>query len=427
MKILVAAYKFGTEREMGEHLGTYHYFIEMMRRLQYLGNEIVVVAPWLTFWKCGSREIDGVKIFRYYPPLWNSAKWFFLSRPLRSFYLWATQRIVLRLDRQRQWDAILVWQARETGYAVARIASKLSAPFLFRQITAWQWHLTRSVAQVFGQKKWYQLFLALRFLSFLNPILEWLLDRATKRRYAQAIYQAAAKILFVSKAAARAEDLNAALAEKIAIWPVGIETEIFAPHGDKLKWRQSLGIRGKFVLLFIGRISFAEKGIGYLLEAMPKILRRIPDVNLVIIGAQGESQRLQQLIEKLNIAEHVKLVGVQPFERLADYLQATDVLLVPSIWIEHFGQVTIEAMAAGVAVVTTNLGGSPEINLHNQTGLVVPPANAQALAEAAIRLLSDDNLRARFGQAARQRVLENYTYEVLIKQLIEIIHQVKKI
>ncbi len=405
MKLLVVAYKFGTEEELGRHLGTYHYFIEMMRRLAASGHEVLVAAPWLSFFKKGSIDVGGVKVCRYYPPLWNSRKLFFLSRPLRLWYFWATRKTVLKLDRAVKYDAILVWQARETGFAVAKICDRLRAPFMFRQITAWQWHLSRPAAKI--------------------PFLEWVLDRKNQRRFAKTIYEKAAKILFVSRAAAEAERPLGVVAKKVAVWSVGIEADLFAPRDDKLLWKKQLGIRGEQVLLFIGRINFAEKGIGYLLQAMPDIIAKFPDVNLVIIGGGGESERMKALIEKLGIREHVQLVGLKPFEKLPEYLNAVDALIVPSTWVEHFGQVTIEAMAAGLPVITTSLGGGPEINLHNQTGLVVPPADAKTLAQAAVKLLSDEALRHRLGQAGRQRVLQNYTYEVLIDELADIIQSVK--
>jgi len=426
MKIMVVAYKFGSEEEIGRHLGTYHYFIEMTRRLKQNGHEVMVVAPWLSFWKKGSMGVDGVKIFRYYPPLWNSGKWFFLSRPLRLWYMIATKWVVLHLDGRESWDAILVWQARETGYAVSQIASKLHAPFLFRQITAWRWHVERPLPDVLGRKKWYRIISSLGADRLLEPALQWILDRKKQQKFAREIYRSAKKILFVSRAAAEAEALEHHFRSKIIVWPVAIEADLFAPRGDRALWRTRLNVRGEKTLLFIGRINFAEKGVGHLLDAMPEVIREVSEVNLLIIGGGGESERMNAQIKKLNIEANVQLVGRQPFEKLADYLQTTDVLIVPSTWVEHFGQVTIEAMAAGVPVITTNLGGSPEINLHNQTGLVISPADSRALAEAAIRLLTDEEMRVRMGQAARKRVLENYTFEVLIRQLEEIMEGLPK-
>ncbi|OGE99659.1 MAG: hypothetical protein A3J05_00505 [Candidatus Doudnabacteria bacterium RIFCSPLOWO2_02_FULL_48_13] len=386
MKICVVAYKFGTEKEIGEHLGTYHYFIEKMRRLVLLGHEVYVIAPWLSFSNKGSKNVDGVKVLRYYPPFFNRPKLFFINKLLRILYISATQRQVLNLDRKLDLDVVYVWQARETGYAVAQIAYLLRAPFIFRQITAWRWHFERPM-----------------------------LDKKSQEKFAKTIYEKAKQVVFVSHAAAQ-EGLDMGLPpEKIAVIGVGIETDLFKPED----------LEKKYDLLFIGRINFDEKGIGYLLEAMPEIIKSVPDVKLGIIGGGRESQRMLQLIEKLGIKNHVVLLGKQPLTELPRHLNQSKIFVMPSVWIEHFGQVTIEAMACGIPIVGTNIGGTPEISLDGQTGINVPPKDSKLLASAVIKLLGDDELRQRFGRAARQRVEENYTYEILVNKLLETVRNVQ--
>lgn len=426
MKICVVAYKFGTEQEIGEHLGTYHYFIEKMRTLSKLGHEVHVIAPWLNFFHKGSQSFDGIKIIRYYPPFINRPKLLFINSLLRAWYFRATQRQVLRLDETIKPDVFYVWQARETGHAVAQIKQKLHAPFLFRQITAWQWHFDRSAAEIFQNRIWYKFVAKLQLQFILNKFLELVLDRQLHQKFAKEIYSAADKVVFVSRAAT-AEARALGLAEnKIEIIGVGIEPELFA-LGGKEEWRKILSIEGSKVILFIGRINFAEKGIGYLLGALPEIIQSIPEANLVIIGGGGESARMNEHIKQLQIANHVQVVGKKPFTDLPKYLSASDVMVMPSVWVEHFGQVTIEAMAAGVPVVTTDVGGSPEINLHRQTGLVVPAKNSGAIAEAVIRILSDANLHKQFSENARRRVQENYTYEILVNKFLAVVSAARQL
>lgn len=383
MRILVVAYKFGTEQEIGEHLGTYHYFIETLRRMVAQGHEVTVAAPWLSFARRGSVNVDGIQIRRCYPPLFNRPKSLLLNWILRAFYIMAASRQVLDLDRKEQWDAICVWQARETGYAIAKVASKLRAPFIFRQITAWQWHFERMK-----------------------------LDRKAQEKFARTIYDKAKSIIFVSRAAAEAERVLGLPGEKIRTLGVAIETDLFKPE-DKNK-------KGK-VILFIGRINFEEKGIGYLLDAMPEVLKEAPEATLVIVGGGGESDRMFRQIKSLGIENSVRVVGKKPFSELPDYLNTSDVMVVPSVWLEAFGQVTIEAMACGVPVVTSDIGGSAEINIDGETGFVVPRADSRALARAVVKILRDPQLRQTLGRNARKRVEENYSYEVLVNKFLEII------
>lgn len=425
MKILIVAYKFGTEKELGEHLGTYHYFIEIVRRLVASGHEIAVIAPWLSFSKKGSGGFDGVKVIRYYPPLWHKIWAFPFSRLLRFSYIWATQRQVLKFNKKEKPDAIFVWQARETGYAVARIKDKIKIPFVFRQITTWHWHFERGPKEIFGQRSWYKAIKNLGLGRLVDYLLNFLLDQKTQKRYAREIYQKADKVVFLSQVAA-AEGLDMGLDnDKVDTLPVSIETDLFQPLNKKNDLRQKLGINGDKVILFIGRINFAEKGIGYLLEALPSIITEIPGVNLVIVGSGGETPRMMAMIKDLQIEKNVQLVGSKSFYQLIDYLNAADVFATPSVWMEAFGQVTIEAMACGLPVATSDAGASPEININNETGFVVPAKNKEALAEALTQILKDDQLAESFGREGRQRVLENYTYEVVIEKLLAIIQSIK--
>jgi len=104
MNICVVAYKFGTEKEIGEHLGTYHYFIEILRRLVKKGHQVFVIAPWHSFSQKGSQQVDGVKVLRYYPPLWHKVWAYPLSRFLPWWYIKATQRMVLGFNQKQKPD-----------------------------------------------------------------------------------------------------------------------------------------------------------------------------------------------------------------------------------------------------------------------------------------------------------------------------------
>ena len=407
MVIAVVAYKFGTEKEIGEHLGTYHYFIEKMRQLVRRGHKVVVIAPWLSFFRKGSEDVDGVAVVRYYPPLLNKPKTFWLNKLFRFWYIKSTQAQILKLDREKDLTIIYVWQARETGFAVAAIKDRLRAPFVFRQITAWQWHLRQEPKGI------------------LKPLLNQILERDIHKKFVRAIYQKADRVVFVSRAASQ-EGLDMGLAsEKVAVIGVGIDVDTFQPMADKLGLRERLNLPGDKIVLFIGRINFAEKGLEVLLKAMCEVVSAVSAAHLVIIGGGGESQRVLKQSQALGIADRVHLVGKKSFFELPLFLNASDVLVVPSLWLEHFGQVTIDAMSCGIPVVTSDIGGSPEINMDGQTGFVVPAGDSQALSRALTKLLSDDNLRQNFGENARRRVLENYTYEILTDKFLKLVQDVR--
>ena len=340
-----------------------------------------------------------------------------LNRLVRFFYLKQTQKSVLRIVKAKKIDLVYVYQAREAGYAVSRIKEKLGVPFIFRQITAWHWHFQRPIAEIYGKKKWYQLFNKFG----LDPVLEFLLDRKKQLKFAQEIYQRADKIIFLSKAAIKEGEELGLEANKAFDLGVAIEEDLFKPLDKKQELRKQLGIKGDKVILFIGRINFAEKGIGYLIKAMSGVIKEVAGVNLVIIGGGGEEERMKESIKNLGLDNHIQPVGRKPFTDLVKYINASDVSVTPSVWMEAFGQVTIEAMSCGVPVVTTDAGASPEINIDGQTGFVVPAKDSDKLAQAIIKILNDESLAKRLGFNARQRVINNYTYNVITNKFLEII------
>jgi glycosyltransferase involved in cell wall biosynthesis len=256
--------------------------------------------------------------------------------------------------------------------------------------------------------------------------LESILDKPSHKKYAKEIYKNFDKIILGSSISVDEAVDSGCPMYKTEIQPVTIETEIFKPLNKKSELRKELNIKGEKILLFIGRINFAEKGIGYLLEAVKIAKEKLPDLNLVIIGGGGEEERMLKKIKELQLENFTQHVGRKPLFELVKYINASDVFMMPSVWLETFGQVTIEAMSCGVPVIGFDCGATPEININNKTGFNVPTKNVEAMADAIIKTFSDDERRQQMGVNARQRVIDNYSYEAMIKQYIELVEKLKK-
>ena len=156
-----------------------------------------------------------------------------------------------------------------------------------------------------------------------------------------------------------------------------------------------------------------EKGVAYLLEAAATILRRWPQVHFLVIGDGPEREALQAYAERLGMQKHVHFLGFRQDARAL--VGSLDILVVPSLS-EGTPLVTLEAMAAGVPVVASAVGGIPEQIRHQREGLLVPPANAQALGEAVLQLLNNPSRMQRLGQAGKQRVLSQFRLETMVQQ-----------
>ena len=143
------------------------------------------------------------------------------------------------------------------------------------------------------------------------------------------------------------------------------------------------------------------KGPQVLLAAMPAILSRHPLVRLTIIGTGPFADKLNDMAAELEISHAVTITGWQTASTLAAVFARSDVALVPSLWPEAFGLAALEALAAGCPVVASGAGGLVDLVQHERTGLLVPPGDPAALADAVNRLLADRPLRTRLGDAGR--------------------------
>jgi glycosyltransferase involved in cell wall biosynthesis len=152
-----------------------------------------------------------------------------------------------------------------------------------------------------------------------------------------------------------------------------------------------------FRALFVGRLDHG-KGVDVLLQAMPMC----PDMHVTVIGAGPAHFSLMQLARELGLTDRITFTGALPYEAVARAMRASHVVVIPSRWPEPFGLVGVEAMSVGRAVIGSRAGGIPEWLSDGETGLLVPPGIAQALAAALARLAADRDELHRMGQQAWQ-------------------------
>jgi glycosyltransferase involved in cell wall biosynthesis len=195
-------------------------------------------------------------------------------------------------------------------------------------------------------------------------------------------------------------------------------------------------------LLFVGRVS-PEKGVHVLLDAFQKVIENYPQAQLKIVGGHGslpiqfeaalsDDPKLSELASfydgnyfahlqsklSADMASHVSFAGSIPHRQLVSLYQNADMLILPTVYGEAFGMPIIEAMAMEVPVVATKCGGIPEIVVDGKTGLLVEGGDSTALAQAILRLLSDEDLRKSMGKAARKRAVELCAWEKIVANLL---------
>lgn len=219
--------------------------------------------------------------------------------------------------------------------------------------------------------------------------------------------------------------------EKIHIIPFGIELAPLLNAPSKAEARETLQIPPNvFLAGVVGRLD-RGKGQEFLIRAAAHLRADGKDIHLLIIGEetrgedQGYAHELHMLVKELQMTDHVHFRGF--IQDVAAAYAAMDVFVLTSLS-ETYGMVTIEAMAAGCAVVATDSGGTPELVGYSghpgeaETALLVTPADTPALAEQIARLMDDSDLAARLRDAGRIRACRNFSHETqceAIEHLIE--------
>ena len=194
--------------------------------------------------------------------------------------------------------------------------------------------------------------------------------------------------------------------EKCVVVPLGVDPVRFTP---------STGRRiNQPTLLLVGRLRY-YKGLDTLLQALPTL----PGVRVIVVGDGPMREGWERLADTLRLRDRVTFTGQVPDDDLPGYYQNADIFVLPAnARAEAFGAVLLEAMASGLPCVTTEVGsGTSWVVQDGITGLVVPPRDPWALAEAIRSLLDDPRRREAMGQAARARVEVEFTVERMIARV----------
>lgn len=175
--------------------------------------------------------------------------------------------------------------------------------------------------------------------------------------------------------------------------------------------RRELDLPGAPVGITVARLH-EEKGHRYLVRALPRILQAHPDFTHLLVGEGLEEPSLRKLAEEKGVRRALRFAGYRT--DAVDLMALADLMLHPAL-AESFGFVLVEAMAVGTPPVATRIGGIPEVVEDGVTGLLVPPEDPDALADAAIRLLGDPNRRGALARAGRRRVGALFTAEGMVR------------
>jgi glycosyltransferase involved in cell wall biosynthesis len=214
------------------------------------------------------------------------------------------------------------------------------------------------------------------------------------------------------------DEFNAAgiAPDRIVTLPNGVDTERFRPAAsdEKFALRRELSLPDGPVVIYTGRLV-RYKGLPELLDAWRVIAREYPQAHLVLVGEGGGDlqaceEELRQKAASFGLTESLRFTGA--VENVEDWLRAADIFAFPT-HDEAFGLSLVEAMACGLAVVSTRVGGLADIVRDEENAVAVPPASPERLVAALRSLLDDPEYRARLGTAARAHARTHHDVDVV--------------
>jgi len=193
------------------------------------------------------------------------------------------------------------------------------------------------------------------------------------------------------------------------------DIERYASHEATAKAREELGIGDNdLVIGSVGRLV-RLKGHRVLLEVTADLTEDFPSLKLVIVGDGDERSILEEIRADLGLVNHVMITGIR--DDVERFLPVFDVYVQPTIGREGLPLTVIEAMAARLPVVASDIGGTCEAVIHNKTGILVPPGDQDSLTSALSRILSDQEMRSRMGQEGWKLCKQKFSVESMVEAL----------
>ena len=199
----------------------------------------------------------------------------------------------------------------------------------------------------------------------------------------------------------------------IDVVPFGVDTDVFHPsRPDRASGALSIGLVKSLEPRY---------GIEFAIRAMPQIREAVPDASLTIAGEGSLSESLEALTARLGLESAITFLGRIDHDDVPELMRSFDVLLNTTVVPESFGVVILEGSATGIPVVSSDVGGVREVSVDNETAVLIPPADAEAIARSVVALAADPVRRADLGRAGRSFVEANFEWRQTVAAMLDVL------
>jgi glycosyltransferase involved in cell wall biosynthesis len=324
----------------------------------------------------------GVKVFSY--SVLNLAEMFGVPYPVLSFE--AYKRFV---EVIRKCDIVHAHgHGYMSSYIACKVAKKHEKPFILTQ------HNT-----FIDYRSW---------LNVVEHVNDWTVGRLVLKDSDRVIVVSRKTMEYVLKLGADAS--------RTSVMYNGVDTNFFSPM-NKEECRDKLGLpKNRTLVLTVRRLVY-KNGLDTLIQSTSLLARDHPGLLFIVAGKGPNRNLIEKRVRELRLEGNIKLAGFVPERLLPYYYNAADYFVVPSSSGEGLPLVLLEAMACGLPVIATIVGGIPEIIENMVNGFLVPPRNPKAMAETISTLLSNKELGTAIGKRARKTVEEKFTWEENLRRL----------
>lgn len=203
------------------------------------------------------------------------------------------------------------------------------------------------------------------------------------------------------------------------VFPMGIHTSVFSPEAKTDEVKKKWNIHGKYIL-YVGEI-IESKGVVLLIDALPAIFQKYPDMYLVLVGNGNLKEELTEKCRRLNLSGRVIFTGALPNRELPPYFASAELLVLPS-YNEGFGLVVAEALSCGTPALTTDLESIHDIIKNNETGFFLTEHSSRGISNRIIELFGQPEKLNSAKEAGRKHIIEHFDWETVGKNYSGLIH-----
>jgi L-malate glycosyltransferase len=198
--------------------------------------------------------------------------------------------------------------------------------------------------------------------------------------------------------------------KEIEVIPNFIDTTVYKPKEDSC-FRKNLAAKGEKIIVHTSNFRQVKR-VSDTIRILEKIIKEVP-AKLILVGDGPDRSECERLCRELHLCDHIRFLGKQ--DGLVEILNSADLFLIPS-QSESFGLAALEAMACGIPVVSSSVGGLPELIRHNQTGFIAEIGDIDRMAKYSIDLLTNDKKHKLFSENSRKRAVEKFDKSIILPQ-----------